>query len=79
MVIFKFILSLIYLGSCLFLIVVIMLRQGEAGGLSTAFGGTGETFLGARAAKTIDKVIIWAAVIFVVFSLILNLPSLRSI
>jgi preprotein translocase subunit SecG len=71
-------LKTIYVVSCIFLIGVIMVRQGEAGGLSTAFGGTGETFLGARAAKTIDKVIIWAAVIFVVFSVALNLPSLRS-
>jgi preprotein translocase subunit SecG len=76
--IFMFLLYAVYVISCLFLIVVIMLRQGEAGGLSTAFGGTGETFLGARAAKAIDKVIIWAAVIFVVFSVVLNLPSIRS-
>ena len=75
-VFFKFMLHLVYLVACGFLIVVIMLRQGETGGLSTAFGGSGDTFLGARAAKAIDKVIIAAALVFVVFSVLLNLPTI---
>ena len=75
----KFLLNLVYVGACLFLIVLILIRQGESGGLSTAFGGPGETFLGARAAKAIDKVIIWTAVIFVTFSILLNLPTVQTL
>jgi len=71
--IFLGILHFIYVASCIFLILVVMVRQGETGGLSTAFGGAGEVALGAKAQKTIDKVIIWAAGIFVVFSILLNL------
>lgn len=69
---FKGLLNLAYLIACLVVCGLVLMRQSDSGGLSTAFGGPGETFLGARAAKAIDKVIIWAAVVFIGLSLILN-------
>ena len=75
----KVLLNVIFVVTCLFLIVMIVMRQGETGGLSTAFGGPGDTFLGARAAKTIDKVIRWSAVIFGLLSILLNLPTIQKL
>lgn len=74
----KFFLYLVYWVACLAVCALVLMRQGETGGLSSAFGGPGDTFLGARAAKTIDKVIIWGAVIYIGLSLILNLPSVQA-
>ena len=76
--VFKFFLYLIYWGACLSVCGLVLVRQGETGGLSSAFGGPGDTFLGARAAKTIDKIIIWGAVIYISLSIIVNLKTVQG-
>lgn len=57
------------------ILIVSILLQSQGGGLSTAFGGSGESY---RSKRSIEKLLVWAtiiaSVIFAILSLLLLLP-----
>ena len=64
---------------CLFLIFVVLLQQGKGADLSVFGGGTTQTAFGARGATTLlHKLTVGSFVIFVITTLAIGLPQLRS-
>lgn len=66
----------LFLGVCL--VVLIMLRKSEQAGLSSAFGGMGDTAFGVKGQKQLDKIITYAAIIFILAGILLNTPAMRK-
>ncbi len=61
------------------LIFFVMIRKGDSGGLSGAFGGVGgDTAFGVKAQKHLDKVITYISAVFILCAIFLNLPVLRN-
>ena len=54
------------------MIILIMLRKGESGGLSSAFGGAGDTAFGVKSQKQLDKVITYVAIAFISAAILMN-------
>ena len=50
----------------LFLIAIILLQESKSGGLSSAFGGSGESILGARAGRELSRWTMWGTLVFTV-------------
>ena len=73
----KIILTVLQLLSGLAVTVVVLMQSGKSAGLSGAIAGGAETFLSKGKAKSLDeklaKMTKWFALVFVVFTLILNL------
>jgi preprotein translocase subunit SecG len=65
---------------CLFLVGVILLQQGSSADLAGAFGGQGsQTAFGPRgAANALTRATAWAAVIFMVTSVLLTVVMSRT-
>jgi preprotein translocase subunit SecG len=64
---------------CVFLIFVVLLQQGKGADLSVFGGGTTQTAFGARGATTLlHKLTVGSFVIFVITTLAIGLPQLRS-
>ena len=63
----------IHLIVCVFLIIVVLLQSGQAADLAGAFGGMGsQTVFGPRGSATVlSKATTWAAIIFMLTSLVL--------
>lgn len=73
------ILQFLFLISGIILIFLIMLRKGEGGGLSGAFGGMGgDTAFGVKTQKQLDKIITYLAIVFVIVAIVLNTPKFRK-
>ncbi len=76
---FFYIVLVLFLFSSLLLLGLVMLRKGEGGGLSGAFGAMGgESTFGVKAAKQVDKLIAWMAFIFLLLAIFLNHPTVRG-
>jgi preprotein translocase subunit SecG len=75
-----YLLTSIYVLVCLFLVMVILLQQGKGGDMASAFGGgSSQTAFGARAGATVlSKLTTGAAVLFMVFSLVLAIIGERG-
>lgn len=73
-------LVIIHVIVCLFLVGVILLQQGKSADLAGAFGGQGsQTAFGPRgAANLLTRLTTWAAVIFMVVSLMLTILLARN-
>ena len=54
------------------MILAIMLRKGEGGGVAAAFGFGGESAFGVKGAQTLDKVIAVIAIAFVLLTVAIN-------
>ena len=65
---------------CLFLIGVVLLQQGRSADLAGAFGGQGsQTAFGPRAAANVlTRLTTWSAVIFMVTSILLTVLYVRT-
>jgi preprotein translocase subunit SecG len=64
---------------CLFLIFVVLLQQGKGADLSVFGGGTTQTAFGARGATTLlHKLTVGSFVVFVITTLAIGLPQLRT-
>ena len=64
---------------CIFLIFVVLLQQGKGADLSVFGGGTTQTAFGARSATTLlHKLTVGSFVLFVITTLAIKLPQLRS-
>ena len=73
------ILSILFIAAGLLLVIFILLRKGEGGVLSGAFGGVGgETAFGVKAAKHLDRVIGVIAFIFLACAILMNINTFRK-
>jgi preprotein translocase subunit SecG len=75
-----YLLVVIHIIVCFFLIGVVLLQQGKSADLAGAFGGQGsQTAFGPRgAANLLTKLTTWGAVIFMVVSISLTVLLARS-
>jgi preprotein translocase subunit SecG len=75
-----YLLVIIHVIVCLFLIGVVLLQQGKSADLAGAFGGQGsQTAFGPRgAASLLTKMTAWAAVIFMLVSIGLTILLSRA-
>jgi preprotein translocase subunit SecG len=71
--------TIVHIIVCLFIIVVVLLQSGKAGDIAAAFGGMGsQTAFGPRgAASLLEKATTWSAVIFMVTSITLSIFAAR--
>jgi preprotein translocase subunit SecG len=74
-----YLVTVIHIIVCFFIIVVVLLQSGNAGDISAAFGGQGsQTAFGPRgAASALSKATTWSAVIFVLTSVTLSIYASR--
>jgi preprotein translocase subunit SecG len=74
---FKTILTIVQVLSCLLLIAAVLLQSGKRSGLSGAISGAAETFMSRNKAKTLDariaKATTWVSIGFILLTLGLNL------
>ena len=63
---------------CIIMILAILLRKGDGGGLSGAFGMGGDSAFGVKAAQGLDKVITILACLFLALGLFLNTTKVRA-
>jgi len=75
-----YLLIVIHVIVCLFLIGVVLLQQGKSADLAGAFGGQGsQTAFGPRgAANLLTKLTTWGAIIFMVVSISLTVMLSRA-
>jgi preprotein translocase subunit SecG len=75
-----YLLVVIHVIVCLFLIGVVLLQQGKSADLAGAFGGQGsQTAFGPRgAANLLTKLTTWGAVLFMVISISLTVMLART-
>ena len=75
-----YLLVVIHVVVCLFLIGVVLLQQGKSADLAGAFGGQGsQTAFGPRgAANLLTKLTTWSAILFMVVSISLTVLLARS-
>jgi len=75
-----YVLVVIHVIVCLFLIGVVLLQQGKSADLAGAFGGQGsQTAFGPRgAANLLTKLTTWGAIIFMLVSISLTVLLSRS-
>src|SRR5271169_868631 len=75
-----YLLTVIHVIVCVFLVVVVLLQSGKAADLAGAFGGMGsQTVFGPRGSATVlSKATTIAAALFMVTSLTLSILSTRS-
>jgi preprotein translocase subunit SecG len=75
-----YLLVILHVIVCLFLIGVVLLQQGKSADLAGAFGGQGsQTAFGPRgAANLLTKLTTWGAVLFMVLSISLTVLLARS-
>jgi preprotein translocase subunit SecG len=75
-----YVLVVLHVIVCLFLIGVVLLQQGKSADLAGAFGGQGsQTAFGPRgAANLLTKLTTWGAVLFMVISISLTVMLART-
>jgi preprotein translocase subunit SecG len=75
--ILSYILTGIFILTCIFLILVVLLQSGKGGDVAAAFGGSGsQTAFGPRGAqKPLEKATVVAAIIFMFLALLFSLPG----
>lgn len=75
-----YLVTIVHVVVCLFLIIVVLAQSGEAGDIAAAFGGQGsQTAFGPRAGATVlTKATTWATVIFILTSMTLTIYDARK-
>lgn len=75
-----YVLKGIFVLTCIFLVLVILLQSGKGGDVAAAFGGAGsQTAFGPRGAqKPLEKATIIAAVLFMLLALLFSLPGVTE-
>jgi preprotein translocase subunit SecG len=76
----EILLTILHVGVCIFLILVVLLQTGKSADLAGAFGGGGsQTALGSRGAATLlSKLTTTSAVLFMITSLALAIVATRE-
>jgi preprotein translocase subunit SecG len=72
-------LTVVHIGVCFFLIIVVLLQSGKSGDIAAAFGGQGsQTAFGPRGAATaLSRATTWSAIIFMLTSISLSILAQR--
>ena len=72
--------KVIYVLTCVFLILVVLLQSGKGGDVASAFGGAGaQSAFGPRgAAKPLEKATVIAAILFMFLALLFSLPGFNG-
>lgn len=71
-----FLLTIVHLFVCVFLILVVLLQTGKGADLAGAFGGTSQTAFGARGATTLlSKLTTGSAIVFMITSFALAMMA----
>jgi preprotein translocase subunit SecG len=75
-----YLITVIHIIVCAFLIIVVLLQSGQSGDIAAAFGGMGsQTAFGPRGAATaLSKATTWSAIIFMVTSITLSVYASRA-
>ena len=75
-----YLLVVLHVIVCLFLIIVVLLQSGQSGDIAAAFGGMGsQTAFGPRGAATVlTKATTWCSVIFMLTSIALSVLATRT-
>ena len=73
-------LKVIFVLTCIFLILVVLLQSGKGGDVASAFGGAGaQSAFGPRgAAKPLEKATVIAAILFMFLALLFSLPGFNG-
>ncbi len=73
-----YLLYVIHVLVCLFLILVVLLQQGKGADLSVFGGGSTQTAFGARGATTLlHKLTVGSFIVFIVTTLLIGLPQIH--
>ncbi len=71
--------TILYVIACLFLIMVVLLRRSEGSSLGSAFGVGGESPFGVKTQQALDKIAIYATVVFFGLAIFLSMyPRMKS-
>jgi preprotein translocase subunit SecG len=75
-----YLITVVHVIVCFFLIAVVLLQSGKSGDLAAAFGGQGsQTAFGPRgAASVLSRATTWSAIIFMVTSITLSIFAARK-
>ena len=74
-----FLLTIVHLFVCVFLILVVLLQTGKGADLAGAFGGTSQTAFGARGATTLlSKLTTGSAIVFMITSFALAMMASKG-
>ncbi|MHC5037494.1 MAG: preprotein translocase subunit SecG [Planctomycetota bacterium] len=65
--------TVVYVIACLFLIMVVLLRKSEGSSLGSAFGVGGESPFGVKTQQALDKVAIYATIVFFGIAIFLSM------
>ncbi|MHC4777787.1 MAG: preprotein translocase subunit SecG [Planctomycetota bacterium] len=65
--------SIVYVIACFFLIFVVLLRKSEGSALGSAFGAGGESPFGVKTQQALDKVAIYATILFFGLAIFLSM------
>jgi protein translocase SecG subunit len=70
-------LAVLFIVNCVAIIVFVLFRQSDSGGVGAAFGGGGDGggAFGAKGQAMVDKVLVFMGAMFIVLALIFNLHS----
>ncbi|HKX29274.1 MAG TPA: preprotein translocase subunit SecG [Blastocatellia bacterium] len=73
-------LKAVFVLTCIFLILVVLLQSGKGGDVAAAFGGSGsQTAFGPRGAqKPLEKATVIAAILFMFLALVFSLPGFNG-
>lgn len=73
-------LKFIFVLTCIFLILVVLLQSGKGGDVASAFGGAGaQSAFGPRgASKPLEKATVIAAILFMFLALLFSLPGFNG-
>jgi protein translocase SecG subunit len=70
---------ILYICACFFLIFVVLLRKSEGSSLGSSFGVGGESPFGVKTQQALDKVAIYATVVFFGLAIFLSMyPRYKS-
>jgi preprotein translocase subunit SecG len=74
-----YLITVIHILVCFFIIMVVLLQSGKSGDISAAFGGQGsQTAFGPRgAASALEKATTWSAILFMITSITLSIYTTR--
>lgn len=72
-------LAVLFIVNCVVMIVFVLFRQSDSGGIGAAFGGgDGGGAFGTKGQAVVDKVLTFMGATFIVLALIFNLVSTSS-
>ena len=74
-----YLITVIHVVVCFFLIIVVLLQSGKSADLAAAFGGSGsQTAFGPRGtANALSRATTWSAIIFMLTSIVLSVMAAR--